>query len=291
MCLQHKALTESQSGWGWKGPLEVVWSNLPAQAGPPRASRPGPCPDDFWTSLRMETPQPPWETWYQCSVTLTVKKCFLMFRGNLLCFSVCPSPLGIRNKGSNRPHLTALYYCLLVRRAARKTQQESCKTWKTLCSLCCGQLDWPLWLMHFAWVELAEVRTCICALSWLLRTSQLFSAVTSLVLYVCLSPTWREHHLISECRTATLLLPWTHKPWTEQDLKSCNQQLEFSCLGRQPSNKWHPPHDTPKRIIFFLQSRWAFVVSCDALSEVGLFSGYATEKLSWDHIVLIIFYT
>jgi len=29
----------------------------------------------------------------QCSVTLTVKKCFLMFRGNLLCFSLCPLPL------------------------------------------------------------------------------------------------------------------------------------------------------------------------------------------------------
>ena len=29
----------------------------------------------------------------QCSVTLTVIKCFLMFRGNLLCFRLCPRPL------------------------------------------------------------------------------------------------------------------------------------------------------------------------------------------------------
>ena len=29
----------------------------------------------------------------QCLVTLTLKKCFLMFRGNLLCFSLCPLPL------------------------------------------------------------------------------------------------------------------------------------------------------------------------------------------------------
>ena len=29
----------------------------------------------------------------QCSVTRTVKKCFPMLRGNLLCFSVCPLPL------------------------------------------------------------------------------------------------------------------------------------------------------------------------------------------------------
>ena len=28
----------------------------------------------------------------QCLVTLTVTKCFLMFRGNLLCFSLCPLP-------------------------------------------------------------------------------------------------------------------------------------------------------------------------------------------------------
>jgi len=26
----------SQSGWGLSGPLEVSWSNPPAQAGPPR---------------------------------------------------------------------------------------------------------------------------------------------------------------------------------------------------------------------------------------------------------------
>ena len=30
---------------------------------------------------------------FQCSIALTVKKYFLMFRGNLLCFSLCPLPL------------------------------------------------------------------------------------------------------------------------------------------------------------------------------------------------------
>ena len=30
---------------------------------------------------------------FQCSVTLTVKQCFPMFRWNLLCFSLCPLPL------------------------------------------------------------------------------------------------------------------------------------------------------------------------------------------------------
>lgn len=28
----------SMNGWGWKGPLEAVSSNLPVQAGPPRAA-------------------------------------------------------------------------------------------------------------------------------------------------------------------------------------------------------------------------------------------------------------
>ncbi|GAB0182080.1 mitochondrial enolase superfamily member 1 [Grus japonensis] len=32
---------------GWKGPLEVIWSNPPPQAGPPRASCPRPYPDNF----------------------------------------------------------------------------------------------------------------------------------------------------------------------------------------------------------------------------------------------------
>lgn len=30
-----------------QGPLEVVWSNHPAQAGPPRAGYQGLCPDSF----------------------------------------------------------------------------------------------------------------------------------------------------------------------------------------------------------------------------------------------------
>ena len=57
------AISESQNSWGWKEPLEVILSNpfnLPAQAGPPRAGCPGPCPDSFWISPRMDTPQPLW---------------------------------------------------------------------------------------------------------------------------------------------------------------------------------------------------------------------------------------
>ena len=35
---------------------------LPAQAGTPRASCPGPCPDSFWISPAIGTPQPLWAT-------------------------------------------------------------------------------------------------------------------------------------------------------------------------------------------------------------------------------------
>lgn len=50
--------TESQNGWGSKGPLEVNWSNLSAQAGSPKVGCPGPCLDCFRVSLKMETLQP-----------------------------------------------------------------------------------------------------------------------------------------------------------------------------------------------------------------------------------------
>ena len=40
----------------------------------------------------------------QCSVTLREKKCFLMFRGNILCLSLCPVPL-VLSLGSTRESL------------------------------------------------------------------------------------------------------------------------------------------------------------------------------------------
>ena len=53
------------------------------------AGGPGPRPDGFWISPRMEAPPPPW--W--CSVTLTGKKCLLTSRGTLPRVRVCPWPL------------------------------------------------------------------------------------------------------------------------------------------------------------------------------------------------------
>ena len=54
------SITESQSGWGRKWPLEIILSSPLAQAGPPRASCPGPCQDSFWIPSRMKTPPPLW---------------------------------------------------------------------------------------------------------------------------------------------------------------------------------------------------------------------------------------
>ena len=102
MCYQHKGHrdlllrhrnTESQSGEGWR----VLWGSsgpnppLPQQGHPEQAeqdpvqeglniSREG----DSTTSLG---------SLLQGSVTLRVKKFFLMFRRNFLCFSLCPLPL------------------------------------------------------------------------------------------------------------------------------------------------------------------------------------------------------
>ena len=61
-CICFHTITESQNGWGWRAPPEVIWSTHPAQAGPPRPGCPGPCPEKFWLSLRMETPQSAWAT-------------------------------------------------------------------------------------------------------------------------------------------------------------------------------------------------------------------------------------
>ena len=53
-------ITESQNGQGWQGPLWVIQSNPPAQAGSPRAGCTGPRPGGSWISPEKETPQPSW---------------------------------------------------------------------------------------------------------------------------------------------------------------------------------------------------------------------------------------
>lgn len=51
-----------ENGGGWKNPLDVIWSNPPAQAGSPKACCPEPCSEGFWVCISMETPQPHWAT-------------------------------------------------------------------------------------------------------------------------------------------------------------------------------------------------------------------------------------
>ena len=53
----------------------------------------GPCTARYSLPLRLEIPQPLWGTWPDVWPPLKKKKIFLMFRFNLLCFSLCPLPL------------------------------------------------------------------------------------------------------------------------------------------------------------------------------------------------------
>jgi len=46
------------TGWGWKGPLELILSNPSAQAGTLTAGCPGLSPDNIWISPRRQTVQP-----------------------------------------------------------------------------------------------------------------------------------------------------------------------------------------------------------------------------------------
>lgn len=45
--LTTNPITASQHGWEWQGLLEVQPGPTPAQAGPPTAGCPGPCPGGF----------------------------------------------------------------------------------------------------------------------------------------------------------------------------------------------------------------------------------------------------
>lgn len=60
--------TESQDGWGWKRALEVIWSNISAQAASTTAACPELYADNLNVSKYEEMTQPNWAT---CSVTLT----------------------------------------------------------------------------------------------------------------------------------------------------------------------------------------------------------------------------
>lgn len=79
---------EPQNGQGWKGPLEVIVSNPLAQAEPCRADCLGLVPvafEYFWGwRLHNLSIQP---------VSITKKKCFLLFKKNLPSFLLCPLPL------------------------------------------------------------------------------------------------------------------------------------------------------------------------------------------------------
>lgn len=82
--------TESLSVWGWQGPLEVILSIPHAQPGPPPTSYSRHCLDSFLVSSRMEIPL----SGQSVPVLHSPSQWkYYWFRGSLLCFSECPSPL------------------------------------------------------------------------------------------------------------------------------------------------------------------------------------------------------
>ena len=83
---------ESQNHLGWRGSVEIIQSafpQTPAQAQSPRAGCPGPCPDGFLVSPRMETPQLLWATCPKCLMTLVVTKGFLRCSHESSCVIIC----------------------------------------------------------------------------------------------------------------------------------------------------------------------------------------------------------
>lgn len=58
--------------------MEVILPKPPAKVGPCPASRPGLCPDFFWISLRMETPQARWVSRGNAWSSSQWQKCVLM---------------------------------------------------------------------------------------------------------------------------------------------------------------------------------------------------------------------
>lgn len=84
-----RANSESQSGRGWKGPLEVTWCHPLLKQGPLE-----PAAQDHVRQLSKDGDSTAcWGNPCQCLVTFKVKNHFLMLRENFFCFSLCPLPL------------------------------------------------------------------------------------------------------------------------------------------------------------------------------------------------------
>lgn len=65
---------------GWRGPLEIIQSELSAKAGDT-----GMYPEGFGVSPEKDSPQPP-----RTAYSSNIKKFYLMLRWSLGCFSSCP---------------------------------------------------------------------------------------------------------------------------------------------------------------------------------------------------------
>ena len=102
------SITESQHGWGWKGPLEAICSNphlVSAQARTPRAR--------YLLKMQIsKDTQPLWETYSRALSPVQVKKCFLMFKHNLFHSRLCPLLL-VLFLGSTEKRLAPFWVTIL----------------------------------------------------------------------------------------------------------------------------------------------------------------------------------
>lgn len=74
--------------WGWKRPQVVARLNPPLQTGPPRAH----CQRQLVNAFKQDNSAASLGNLCCCLVTVTGKKHFLMFRGNIWCFRLCQLP-------------------------------------------------------------------------------------------------------------------------------------------------------------------------------------------------------
>ena len=109
--------TKSRNSWGWKVPLEVIWSTPPAQAVLSRASHPGPRSGGFWTDGNSTDSL---GNLCLCSVTLTVKSVSWCSNTSPV-FHFVPTAIGPvtghqwKEPGSISLHLLSRYLCMLIR--------------------------------------------------------------------------------------------------------------------------------------------------------------------------------
>lgn len=100
----HFAFLESRNTWVWSPALLSKGVST-------RAGSSGPCLVCFWVSPRMDTPGSPQATCSSVWQPPQQNSCFLMFKGNLLYFSLCPLRFILSLGNTEKSLGTLSYFC------------------------------------------------------------------------------------------------------------------------------------------------------------------------------------